>query len=111
MIAITLPDGSVKQFESETTPMGVAISISEGFARNIISASFNGKTIETSTPIKKDGELVFIPAAVACGLTCNLKENSLRGVMPVDDQGNRSGHPYPVSIDAITEWNGKQIIL
>jgi hypothetical protein len=31
MIAITLPDGSVKQFESETTPMGVAISISEGF--------------------------------------------------------------------------------
>ena len=59
MIAITLPDGSVKQFESETTPMGVAISISEGFARNVISASFNGKTIETSTPITKDGELVL----------------------------------------------------
>ena len=59
MIAITLPDGSVKQFESETTPMGVAISISEGFARNVISASFNGKTIETSTPITKNGELVL----------------------------------------------------
>ena len=59
MISITLPDGSVKQFESETTPMEVAISISEGFARNIISASFNGKTIETSTPIKKDGELIL----------------------------------------------------
>ena len=59
MIAITLPDGSVKQFESETTPMGVAISISEGFARNVISASFNGKTIETSTPITKDGELIL----------------------------------------------------
>ena len=39
--------------------MGVAISISEGFARNVISASFNGKTIETSTPITKDGELVL----------------------------------------------------
>ena len=59
MIAITLPDGSVKQFESETTPMGVAISISEGFARNVISASFNGKTIETSTKKKKNGELVL----------------------------------------------------
>jgi len=59
MIAITLPDGSVKQYESETTPMGVAISISEGFARNVISASFNGKTIETSTPITKDGELIL----------------------------------------------------
>ena len=41
MIAITLPDGSVKQFKSETTPMGVAHSISEGFARNVISC---GKT-------------------------------------------------------------------
>ena len=59
MIAITLPDGSVKQFKSETTPMGVAHSISEGFARNVISASFNGKTIETSTPLTKDGELVL----------------------------------------------------
>ena len=59
MISITLPDGSVKQFESETTPMEVAISISEGFARNIISASFNGKTIETPTPIKKDGEIIL----------------------------------------------------
>ena len=59
MIAITLPDGSVKQFKSETTPMGVAQSISEGFARNVISASFSGKTIETSTPLTKDGELVL----------------------------------------------------
>ncbi|MFK5981674.1 MAG: threonine--tRNA ligase [Flavobacteriaceae bacterium] len=59
MIAITLPDGSVKQFEPGITPMGVAISISEGFARNVISASFNETTIETSTPLTEDGSLVL----------------------------------------------------
>ncbi|NQU51641.1 MAG: hypothetical protein HQ522_03785 [Bacteroidetes bacterium] len=61
--------------------------------------------------VKNDGEIVFVPAAVACGLTCNLKKNRLRGVMPVDEKGNRVGHPYPVSIDGILEWNGKKIIL
>ena len=61
--------------------------------------------------VKKDGEIVFIPAAVACGLTVNMSKNRLRGVLPVDAQGERTGHPYPVSIDAILEWNGKQIIL
>jgi len=59
MIAITLPDGSVKQFEPGITPMGVAISISEGFARNVISASFNETTIETATPLTEDGSLVL----------------------------------------------------
>ena len=59
MIAITLPDGSVKQFEPGATPMDVAISISEGFARNVISASYNDTTIETSTPLNEDGNLVL----------------------------------------------------
>lgn len=61
--------------------------------------------------IKNDGELVFVPAAVACGLTANMTKNRLRGVMPVDDKLNRIGHPYPVSIDAMVEWNGLKIIL
>jgi threonyl-tRNA synthetase len=39
MIKITLPDGSVKEFEKNITPYGVALSISEGLARNVISAS------------------------------------------------------------------------
>ena len=59
MIAITLPDGSVKQFEKGATPMDVAISISEGFARNVISASYNDVTIETSTQLTTDGNLVL----------------------------------------------------
>ncbi|WP_028887162.1 threonine--tRNA ligase [Tenacibaculum ovolyticum] len=59
MIKITLPDGSVKEFEINSTSMDVAKSISEGFARNVISANFNGTTIETSTPLTTDGSLVL----------------------------------------------------
>lgn len=59
MIQITLPDGSVKPFEKNATPMDVAKSISEGFARNVISASFNGTTIETGTPLTTNGALVL----------------------------------------------------
>ena len=59
MIAITLPDGSVKHFDAGVTPMDVAKNISEGFARNVISASFNGATIESSTPLTEDGSLVL----------------------------------------------------
>ena len=59
MIKITLPDGSVKSFDEGTTPMDVAKSISEGLARNVISANFNGTTVETSTELTTDGSLVL----------------------------------------------------
>ncbi len=59
MIKITLPDGSVKEYASGVTPHDVALSISEGLARNIISAKFNGTTIETVTPLTTDGSLVL----------------------------------------------------
>ncbi|UAB74787.1 threonine--tRNA ligase [Mesoflavibacter sp. SCSIO 43206] len=59
MINITLPDGSVKTFNIGSTPMDVAKSISEGLARNVISANFNGTTIETSTELTTDGSLVL----------------------------------------------------
>ena len=59
MIKITLPDGSIKEFESNTRPIDVAKSISEGLARSIISASFNGDTVETTTPLTTDGSLIL----------------------------------------------------
>ena len=59
MIHITLPDGSVKEFIEKSTPLDVAKSISEGLARNVISASFNGKTIESTTPLTTNGDLVL----------------------------------------------------
>ena len=59
MIKISLPDGSVKEFAAGVTPMDVAISISEGFARNVISASFDGTIVETTTPLTTDGSLIL----------------------------------------------------
>ncbi len=59
MIKITLPDGSVKEFARGILPIEVAKNISEGFARNVISASFNGETIEVATPLNKDGLLTL----------------------------------------------------
>ncbi|MGV6845372.1 MAG: threonine--tRNA ligase [Lutibacter sp.] len=59
MIKITLPDGSIKEIEKGSSAIDVAKSISEGFARNVISAKFNDKTIETTTPLITDGTLVL----------------------------------------------------
>ena len=59
MIKITLPDGSVREFQNGATPMDVAMSISEGLARNVISASFNDTTVETTTPLTTDGKLTL----------------------------------------------------
>lgn len=59
MIAITLPDGSVKEFESGITPIDVAKSISHGLARNVISASFNNKVVETVTSLTESGNLIL----------------------------------------------------
>jgi len=59
MIQITLPDGTVKDFQKGSTPMDVAKNISEGFARNVISAKFNDITVESSTPLTENGNLVL----------------------------------------------------
>ena len=59
MIKIILPDGSVKEFPKNTTPLDVAKSISEGLARNVISAEFNGTIVETKSPLTYDGTLTL----------------------------------------------------
>ena len=57
MIAITFPDASIRKFPVGTTPYQVAKSISEGLARNVISAKFNKQTVEVATPLETDGTL------------------------------------------------------
>ena len=57
MINITLKDGSKKSFPKGISVLNVAKSISEGFARNVISAKFNDIIIETSTSLDTDGSL------------------------------------------------------
>ncbi len=57
MINITLPDGSVKQFESGVTASDIAKSISEGLARNVLCASVNGKIVELNRAINEDASV------------------------------------------------------
>ena len=59
MIKITLPDGTVKEYAKGSTPMDIAKSISEGLARNVISAKFNDTVVETVTELHEDGALVL----------------------------------------------------
>ncbi|MGB5173098.1 MAG: threonine--tRNA ligase [Eudoraea sp.] len=59
MIKISLPDGSIKEFPKGSTPLDVARSISEGLARNVISAKFNKGVVEVFTPLNEDGSLIL----------------------------------------------------
>lgn len=60
MLKITLPDGSIKEFENAVTAMDVAKSISDGLARNTISAIVNGKQTEVTTPITEDSTVQLL---------------------------------------------------
>ncbi|MGA0273780.1 MAG: threonine--tRNA ligase [Flavobacteriaceae bacterium] len=57
MIEIRFPDQSVRAYPEGTTPFQVAQSISEGLARNVLSAQFNGQNIEVTTPLEENGEI------------------------------------------------------
>ncbi len=59
MIEITLPDGSVKQVDRGTTPYQIAKEISEGLARNVLSATANDTQVEIHAPLLDDSTLVL----------------------------------------------------
>src|SRR6185503_13242209 len=54
MIKITLPDGSVREYEKGTTSLQIAKSISEGLARKVLAAQVNGQVWDLSRPINND---------------------------------------------------------
>lgn len=60
MIDIKFPDGSVRQYAEGVSAMEIAKSISEGLARNVLSAKFNGKVQDALMPIHTDGELQLL---------------------------------------------------
>jgi len=57
MIQIKFPDNSLRSFEAGTTVLEVAKNISEGLARNVLSAKFNEQIVEASTPLFEDGQI------------------------------------------------------
>ena len=60
MIKITLPDGSVREYAKGTTALQVALSISEGLARNVLAAKVNGEVWDATRAINMDAKLVLL---------------------------------------------------
>ena len=60
MIEITLPDGSVKEVESGTTALDVAMGISEGLARNVLAAEVAGEVVDPQRPITESSSLKLL---------------------------------------------------
>ena len=59
-IQITLPDGSVREYPHGTSSMEVAKSISEGLARNVLSAKVNGEVWDANRPINTNATLALL---------------------------------------------------
>ena len=60
MINITLPDGSVRQYEQGITAMQIAESISSGLARNVLSAKVDGEVWDAARPIQNDAKVQLL---------------------------------------------------
>ena len=60
MINITLPDGSVRQYEQGVSAHQIALSISEGLARNVLAAEVNGEVWDSSRPIEADAAVKLL---------------------------------------------------
>ncbi len=60
MIKITLPDGSVREYEQGITSMQIALSISEGLARNVLAAEVDGEVWDANRTIDKDSAVKLL---------------------------------------------------
>ena len=76
MVKITLPDGSIREYEKGVTSMDIAKSISEGLARNVLAARVNGEIWDASRPIENDSTVQLLtwndPGGKAAGWTTGI---------------------------------------
>ncbi|MDW2884137.1 threonine--tRNA ligase [Exiguobacterium artemiae] len=59
-IALTFPDGAVKEFAAGTTAEEVAASISPGLRKKAFAAKLNGQVIDYRRPIEEDGSIELV---------------------------------------------------
>jgi threonyl-tRNA synthetase len=59
-IKITLPDGSVREYPQGSSSMDIALSISEGLARNVLAAKVNGEVWDASRSIQTDATVQLL---------------------------------------------------
>jgi threonyl-tRNA synthetase len=62
MVNVTLPDGSVRQFDGPVTVAQVASSIGAGLAKAALAGRVNGKLVDTSHLIDADAQLAIVTA-------------------------------------------------
>jgi len=60
MIAITLPDGSQRQYEAGTTVADVAASIGAGLAKATLAGKVDGRLVDASFPLQADASLEIV---------------------------------------------------
>ena len=59
-VIITLPDGAQREYPYGSTPMDVALSISEGLARNVLAAKVNDLVVDATTPLVQNSHLALL---------------------------------------------------
>jgi len=88
MVAITLPDGSQKTFDSPVTVLQVAESIGPGLAKAALAGKVNGEAVDVSYMIQADTELSIITGRDDEGLeiirhSCaHLMANAVQNLFP-----------------------------
>ena len=70
MINITFPDGTIKKMKGGTTSMDIAMGISDGLARNVLSATVNNEVWDLNRPIYEDCNIKLNTWSDADGKSC-----------------------------------------
>ena len=70
MINITFPDGTIKKMKGGTTSMDIAMGISDGLARNVLSATVNDEVWDLNRPIYEDCNIKLNTWSDADGKSC-----------------------------------------
>ena len=60
MLKITLKDGSVREVAEGTTVQEFVKSVSNSLAKKVLAAKLDGKTVDLTTPLAKDGAVEFL---------------------------------------------------
>jgi len=68
MIQVTLPDGSVRDYEAGSTPMDVAKSISNSLAKKVIVARVDGELFDATRPLEGSASVELLTAKDPEGL-------------------------------------------
>ncbi len=88
MIAITLPDGSKREFGGPVTVRAVAESIGAGLAKDALAGKLNGKLVDLSTEITADSNVAIVTAKMDEGVeilrhsTAHLMAQAVKQLFP-----------------------------